>query len=120
MNSQAWTTITPETMAPGISRRAVHADNATVARFDLAEGAVVARHAHENEQITTVVEGALRLDFDDRQVVVKPGELIVIPPNVPHAARALEKTIVVDFFTPRREDWLRKDDAYLRVSQPAR
>ena len=114
IQSQAWDAVTSETMSALIKRRALHTEHATVARFELGQDAVVGRHAHPNEQISTVLKGALRLEFDDRHVVVRPGEVIVIPPDVPHAATALEDTVVLDFFSPRREDWIRHDDGYLR------
>jgi quercetin dioxygenase-like cupin family protein len=115
VSPHAWTDIVCDVFSPHIERRAVHAANATVARFILAKGASVARHSHESEQISMVLEGALRLEFDEGTAVVRPGELIVIPPHVPHAATALEDSVVLDFFSPRREDWLRHEDAYLRV-----
>ena len=114
MQAQSWDTIDLEILSPLIKRRALHTPQATVARFNLSKGAVVARHAHVNEQISMVLEGALQIEFDDREVVVRPGELIVVPPDVPHAATALEDTLVQDFFSPPREDWIRNDDAYLR------
>jgi mannose-6-phosphate isomerase-like protein (cupin superfamily) len=52
--------------------------------------------------------------FDDREVIVRGGEVLYIPANVPHSAVALEDTVDIDFFAPRREDWIRKEDAYLR------
>ena len=83
----------------------------------LKRGAVVPRHSHDNEQITYILEGALRfwIGEDEAQVFdVRAGEVLCIPPNVPHKAEALEDTLDVDIFSPPRQDWLDKTDDYLR------
>lgn len=85
-----------------------------IAHVYLAKGAIVPEHAHENEQITYILEGKLRFTLGDETVDVGAGEVLTIPPNVPHAAEALEDTLDVDVFTPPREDWLAGTDAYLR------
>jgi quercetin dioxygenase-like cupin family protein len=86
----------------------------TVAQVFLKKGAKVPRHSHVNEQFTYIVSGAMKLIFDDGEVLLRPGDVIVIPPHVPHAAEAMEETLDMDFFVPRREDWINKTDAYLR------
>jgi quercetin dioxygenase-like cupin family protein len=88
-----------------------------LAHVYLKKGCVVPKHQHENEQLTYVLEGKLRLwvGDDQRQVVdVGPGEVLFIPGNVPHKAEALEDTLDVDVFSPPRQDWLDKTDDYLR------
>jgi quercetin dioxygenase-like cupin family protein len=86
-----------------------------LARIFLRRGAVVPRHSHRNEQITYVLEGALEFTLDDGEVmVVRAGELLVIPPDVPHQAVALEDTLDLDVFAPPRADWIAGTDAYLR------
>jgi quercetin dioxygenase-like cupin family protein len=78
---------------------------------------VVPRHQHANEQITYVLEGALRFRLGpagDEQVDVRAGEVLTIPPDLPHSAEALEDTLDVDVFDPPRQDWLDGTDAYLR------
>ena len=67
-----------------------------------------------SEQFSLILSGALKFTFEDGDVVVRAGEMIFIPSNAPHAAEALEDTVDLDIFSPRREDWIRKDDAYLR------
>ena len=67
-----------------------------------------------NEQITFILAGALKFTLDDGEVMVRAGEVLLIPPGVPHAAEAVEDTDDLDVFTPRRQDWIDKDDAYLR------
>ena len=110
----SWEKLETEKMSDLLTRQMLNGEQATVARIFLARGAVVPRHSHRSEQFSLILSGALRFMFDDREVVVRAGEMVFIPANDPHAAEALEDTVDIDFFAPRREDWIRKDDAYLR------
>src|ERR1700730_15715062 len=77
----------------------------------------VPRHSHENEQVTYVLKGALHFwlgAHDERELIVRAGEVLVIPSHLPHRALALEETLDVDVFCPPRQDWLAGTDAYLR------
>jgi unsaturated pyranuronate lyase len=114
MEFTSWDTIENEKLSPTISRKMMSGENSTLARVVLARGAVVPRHSHVSEQFSWIVSGALRFIFDDRELVVRAGEILFIPANEPHAAVALEETVDVDFFAPRRDDWITKNDAYLR------
>lgn len=114
MQATSWDKVPTEKMNEKLTRQMINGDNATLARIFLARGALVPRHAHINEQYSMVVSGALKFIFDDSELVVRAGEILLIPGNVPHAAEALEDTWNFDFFAPRREDWMRHDDAYLR------
>jgi quercetin dioxygenase-like cupin family protein len=111
-----------EVLSPSIGRKIISGDKVMVAQVFLAKGAVVPEHHHESEQITYILEGALEFEIEGEQVVVGQGQVLRIPSNVPHKAVALEDTLDLDVFSPIREDWLKKDDAYLRadVRQPAR
>lgn len=112
-----WNQIPAEPLKGGITRRLVTAKRMMIAHVNLKKGDDVPRHAHDNEQLTYIVEGTLRLWFganDEREVTVHAGEVVVIPSNVPHRALALEDTLDVDVFSPPREDWLTGTDAYLR------
>lgn len=101
---------------PLITRQMISGDDATFARLVLLRGAIVPRHHHRSEQYTMIFSGALKFFFDDgSETTVHAGEVLMIPANVPHSAEALEDTVDFDFFSPRREDWIRKDDAYLRT-----
>ena len=86
----------------------------TIARLNIQKGGVVAEHNHVHEQIATVEKGALKFFIDGGEQMVKAGESLAIPSNVPHGVEAMEDTVVVDVFSPCREDWLRGDDSYLR------
>jgi quercetin dioxygenase-like cupin family protein len=101
-------------MSPLISRQVLNGAGITLARLVLRKGAVVPLHSHVNEQISTIDSGSLRFVVDGEEIVVKAGETLVIPPNVPHMAEAHEDCTATDIFTPVREDWVRGDDAYLR------
>ena len=97
-----------------ISRQMISGESATLSQLMMKSGAVVPRHSHVNEQYSWIISGALKFIFDDREIVVSAGEVLLIPAHVPHSAVAMEDTLDVDFFAPRREDWIRKEDAYLR------
>lgn len=110
----SWKSIESEKLSDKISRQMIFGDSAMLARILLSRGAIVPRHSHVNEQITWIISGALKLIFDDGERVLRDGEMLLIPANVPHAAEALEDTVDVDVFAPPREDWIKKTDAYLR------
>lgn len=114
MTHYDWNSMPAEQLNPRITRRTVHTQNLTIARLQIAKDAVVPEHAHVNEQVATVERGVLRFHIDGREVILAAGQSLAIPPNVPHSVVALEDTTVVDIFSPRREDWIRGEDAYLR------
>lgn len=110
-----WDDLPWEKVTDTISRRLVTAERMMLAQVFLKKGAVVPRHQHENEQLTYILEGALRFRIGEdggREVVVSAGEVLVLPANVPHEAEALEDTLDVDIFSPPRQDWLDGTDAY--------
>ena len=85
-----------------------------LARVLLKKGCIVPEHSHHNEQVTYVLDGALKFWIDSRVIVVRAGEVLLIPPHMPHKAEALEDTVDLDVFTPPRADWIAKTDKYLR------
>lgn len=109
-----WSEIEPEQMNPLLTRQFAHGEKAMIARILLKQGARVAEHAHTNEQIAYVLSGALELTVAGATHVLRAGELMVIPANVPHSALALEDTEDLDIFAPPRQDWIDGTDAYLR------
>ena len=110
----SWEKLELEQLSATITRQMLNSEHATMARICLSRGAIVPRHSHVSEQFSLILSGALRFIFDDHEQIVRGGEMILIPSYVPHAAEALEDTVDLDFFSPRREDWIKKDDAYLR------
>ena len=113
-----WSEVQVETMNPLLSRAFITGMQAMLARIDLKKGCVVPRHSHPNEQIAWIVEGALVFVLGEanaeERVTVRAGEVLVIPGGLPHAAEALEDTVDYDIFSPPRQDWIEKNDAYLR------
>jgi quercetin dioxygenase-like cupin family protein len=114
MEYVSWDSVPLEIMSDMISRKIVSGDKAMVAQVFLKRDAVVPEHHHESEQITYILEGALKFEIEGKEVVVRKGEVLRIPSNVPHRAVALEDTVDLDIFSPIRTDWLSKNDAYLR------
>jgi quercetin dioxygenase-like cupin family protein len=114
MKLHNWEQLPAEQMNASIVRKVVHTEQMTIARLNIQKDAVVPEHAHINEQVASVEQGALLFHIGGVDQVVRAGESLVIPPNVPHGVVALEDSVVTDVFTPRREDWIQGDDAYLR------
>ena len=112
-----WNDLPQEQLKSDIGRRLITGTNMMIAHIYFKKGGEVPMHSHHNEQITYVLEGALKFLLgteQDEQVIVRSGEVLTIPPYLPHSAVALEDTLDVDIFNPPREDWLDGSDAYLR------
>jgi len=112
-----WEKVPLERLNNKISRKLVTSDRMMVAHVHIEKGGIVPKHSHHNEQISYILEGAVKFllgEDQDEEVIVRSGEVLVIPSNLPHSALALEDTIDVDIFNPPREDWLDGSDAYLR------
>ncbi|MEP7365870.1 MAG: cupin domain-containing protein [Acidobacteriota bacterium] len=114
-----WDGIEREQLNPLVQRQAIHTERMTMARLFLKAGALVPRHHHENEQCTVLESGRLRFIFDDGENILEAGQVMQIPPNRPHAVEALTDSVALDLFSPRREDWLSGNDAYLRTTTAA-
>ncbi len=114
MQLYEWSTVEREQLNPSFGRQVIHGDSMTVARVYLKKGYTVPEHSHANEQISMMEQGSLRFVLAGEPVVVNAGDVLRIPPNVPHSAEALEDCVAVDLFSPVREDWRNGDDAYLR------
>lgn len=112
-----WDAVPGEQLTDHIFRRYVTGDGVTIARFQLAKGGVVPRHSHPNEQLSCVFSGKLEFKFDDRTVVVGPNEVMQIPGGVPHEVAVLEHCLVMDVFSPVRQDWLDGTDTYFKQSR---
>lgn len=109
-----WHTIPLEDLNPLLQRQFVVGQEIMLARVLLKKGCIVPLHSHHNEQLTYIVEGALKFWIDGKEIVVHAGEVLCIPSNMPHKAEALEDTVDLDVFTPPRADWINKTDDYLR------
>ena len=112
-----WTDLPSEQLNPSTARKYVTADRVTIARFELTRGGVVPRHSHENEQVSYVLTGALKFTLNRQEVVVGAGELLQIPSGLEHEVEVLEDTVVIDVFSPVRQDWIDGTDTYFRASR---
>ena len=110
----AWDSIPVESLNPLLGLHFVVGQNVMLARVLLKKGSIVPEHSHPNEQITFILEGALKFYIDGREIVVNAGEVLTIPPHMPHKAEALEDTVDFDIFDPPRADWMNKTNSYLR------
>ncbi len=109
-----WSSIPLEDLNPLLQRQFVVGQEIMLARVLLQKGCIVPEHSHHNEQLTYVLEGALKFWIDGKEIVVNAGETLCIPAHMPHKAEALEDTVDLDVFSPPRQDWIDKDDQYLR------
>ena len=110
-----WDDMPKEKVTDLIDRRVITSDRMMLAHVYLAKGSIVPRHSHENEQLTYILQGALKFWIGEdgaQELIVRAGEVLVIPSNVPHRAEALEDTLDVDVFDPPRQDWLNGTDTY--------
>ena len=102
-----WQDIPLETVNPLMSRRVVHTPAMTIVNIIYQRGAVVPLHHHVHEQITTVTEGAVKLEVNGQAIRLGPGESLCVPPNAPHLAEALEDSRATEIFVPARTDWIK-------------
>ena len=101
-------------MSPTLTRQYVSGEKSMLARIVLLKGCIVPEHSHPNEQIAYILSGALEFVVAGTTHIVRAGEILVIPAGIPHSAVALEDTVDLDLFAPPRQDWIDKDDSYLR------
>ncbi len=106
MDVHRWQQIEKEQLNALYERQVIHGDTMTVVRAYLKKGCVVPEHSHPNEQVSMIERGALMFTMDGKEHVVKTGEVMHIAPNLVHSAQAVEDCVMVEIFSPRREDWL--------------
>jgi quercetin dioxygenase-like cupin family protein len=112
-----WDSMRKERVSDMLERRLITGERMMLAHVYLKKGCIVPKHSHENEQLTYILEGALKFwigEDGSEEITVRGGEVLLIPSKVPHKAEALEETLDVDVFSPPRQDWLEKTDDYLR------
>jgi quercetin dioxygenase-like cupin family protein len=109
-----WNSVELEILNPLLQRHFVIGQNVMLARVLLKKGCIVPEHSHHSEQITYILEGALKFWIDGKEIVINAGEVLTIPPHMPHKAEAVEDTVDLDIFSPPRADWINKTDKYLR------
>jgi quercetin dioxygenase-like cupin family protein len=102
---------------PGVRIRAPHGGNLMLSYLEMEQGAVVPRHSHPHEQGGILLKGKMELTIGDDVRVVEPGAMYLIPPNVAHKAIAVDGPVVVlDVFSPVREDYAELLNKYIGES----
>lgn len=101
-----WDEIALDKVTEMLSRKVVAGERQMLVQVYVKRGCLVPRHAHDSEQMTYVLQGALKFHVGDDEVTVREGEVIHIPSGVPHQAEALDDTFELDIFTPVRTEWL--------------
>ena len=112
-----WDSMRKERVSDMLERRLITGERMMLAHVYLKKGCIVPKHSHDNEQLTYILEGALKFwigEDESEEITVSAGEVLHIPSNVPHKAEALEETLDIDVFSPPRQHWLAKTDDYLR------
>jgi quercetin dioxygenase-like cupin family protein len=106
--------IPEEWVTPLFARRFFTGEHITFAFLTIKKGCVVPEHSHESEQFSYIITGTLHFVIGGEELVVGAGEMVRIPPFVPHSAVATEDMTGIDIFSPIRRDWVDGSDAYLR------
>lgn len=106
MKLYTWSDLPIEQVSDNIARKMIVGEKEMLVRWEFRKGGLAGRHDHPHEQIVMMVSGRLRLAVGNEERVLVPGDLVIIPPHTPHEAEALEDTIVIDIFSPPREDFL--------------
>jgi quercetin dioxygenase-like cupin family protein len=115
MEHYSWETVKKEVLNERMWRKVISGEKAMMAQIFIAQGGVVPLHHHESEQLSYVMEGALKFELEGKEVVVRKGEVLRIPSQVPHSAVAVGDFFGLDVFSPIRLDWLTGKDDYLRT-----
>ena len=101
-----WDEIALEKVTEMVSQKIVSGENEMLAQIYLKRGVQVPMHSHESEQMTYILQGSLRFLVEGEEILVSEGEVLHIPPRIPHQAEALEDTFLLGVFSPIRRDWV--------------
>ena len=104
MQPYNWDGIPEVELSPGLTRQMIHTPHMTILRVRFKKGVASPAHQHVHEQVTMLASGAMRFDLAGEKIVLRPGDLLPTPSNLPHGAEALEDSILIDVFTPPRAD----------------
>jgi quercetin dioxygenase-like cupin family protein len=105
-----WDEIALQKITEMMSQKIIAGERQMLAQIYLKRGALIPMHSHESEQMTYILQGALRFVVDGEEIVLREGEVMHIPANVAHQAEALEDTFELDVFSPVRADWMTELD----------
>jgi len=103
-----------EKLSDTITRQYIYGSQSMIVKWVFKKGAIIPLHHHVNEQITWITKGSVQVNSQGKTFIVKAGDVITIPPNVPHEFIALEDTIDIDVFSPARQDWIDGSAGYLQ------
>jgi len=92
-------------LVAGFNAKLIHMEGMTIAHVHAKEGAILPEHFHIHEQVTNIIQGKLEMTMNGKTRVCEPGDVVMIPSNLPHSARALTDCYVIDCFQPVREDY---------------
>jgi quercetin dioxygenase-like cupin family protein len=107
--------ITPQQLADGYLARAVHGQHLTLAVVEIEAGSELPEHRHDNEQLGMVLEGSVVVRVGAETKTMEAGGIWRIPPNAPHSVTAGDDgAVVVDVFSPARDDWAAHEPLRLR------
>jgi quercetin dioxygenase-like cupin family protein len=109
-----WDEIETEQLNPKLKRQFFTSGGVTMARLTMGAGLVIPTHHHGSEQITSVVQGSIKMWLEGKEYLLRAGDVLCIPANLPHTTEVLENTVCLDVFSPPRTDWLAGEDSYLR------
>lgn len=97
--------IPPRELVPGFRARFVHSGSMTFSYWDIDPGHELPAHHHPHEQVVNMLEGGFELTLDGTPMMLAPGDVVVIPPNVPHSGKSITACRILDVFHPVREDY---------------
>lgn len=97
--------IEQQELIPGFVARLIHTENMTIGYFNIKAGSVLPEHHHVHEQVSNVLSGEFEMNIDGQTQLLTPGQVAVIPSNVPHSGRAVTDCVILDVFNPVREDY---------------
>lgn len=108
--------IKPMEVIPGCRMRTPFGENLMLSYLEMEDGAVVPLHDHPHEQGGILLKGRMELTIGEETRVVEAGSLFLIPPNTPHKAVAVDgPAVVLDVFSPVREDYAELYNSYIPV-----
>lgn len=92
-------------LIPGFQAKLIHTENLTIGYFSIKAGSVLPEHSHVHEQISNVLEGELEMTVHKETQILKTGMVMVIPSGAIHSGKALTDCLILDVFSPVREDY---------------
>lgn len=121
LNKINWEAVPSEEVTPSMKRKIITGEKLMIARMSFKDGFLVPLHNHVHEQVTQCISGTMRCWFGankDQVIDLGPGDVVVIPSNLPHEVLMIGDVEEVDTWSPPRQDWLDGSDSYLKGAKP--